>query len=204
MYCYTFRYVIWNTFHVYFICQLCSFLFVYLFIWGLSSHLRIFHSYGDVTNSGEGLHILSYARHSWPLSSEGSVACHTHCDTGHPFIMVISEDPWHSHLLPNVWQWSCHCLFLPLRYVAARIQTSNIPRLRGQRIKPLCHRCGAMQFSLSDDLNKYHSWIIQAQTFDVKHTIVVQQSYKGQYLLTNVLMSTNYFVWTSQWKYKKC
>ena len=31
--------------------------------------------------------------HSWPLSSEGSLACHTYCDTGHPFILVISEDP---------------------------------------------------------------------------------------------------------------
>ena len=36
------------------------------------------------------------ARHSWPLSSECSLAC----NTDHPFIMVIFEDPWHSHLLP--------------------------------------------------------------------------------------------------------
>ena len=42
------------------------------------------------------LKILIYARHSWPLSSEGSLACHTYCDTGHPFIMVISEDQRHS------------------------------------------------------------------------------------------------------------
>ena len=66
-------------------------LFVCLF-WGLSSHLRIFHSYGDVTIPGEGLQILTYARHSWSLSSGGSLACHNYCDTGHPFIMVISED----------------------------------------------------------------------------------------------------------------
>ena len=26
------------------------------------------------------------------------------CDTGHPFIMVIFEDPWHLHLMPSVWQ----------------------------------------------------------------------------------------------------
>ena len=64
-----------------------------LFVWGLSSHSRIFHSYGDVTITGEGLQILTYARHSWPLSSEGSLACHTYCDTDHPFIMVISKDP---------------------------------------------------------------------------------------------------------------
>ena len=54
----------------------------------------------------------SYARHSWLLISESSLTCHTYCDTGLPFTMVTSEDPWHSHLLPSVWQWSCHYLFL--------------------------------------------------------------------------------------------
>ena len=49
--------------------------------------------------TGEGLQILTYTRHSWSLSSEGSFACHTECDTGHPFIMVISEDLCHSYLL---------------------------------------------------------------------------------------------------------
>ena len=60
---------------------------------GFSFRSRIFHLYGDVTFASEGLQILTFARHSWPLSSEGSLACHTYCDTGHPFIMVISEDP---------------------------------------------------------------------------------------------------------------
>ena len=69
-----------------------------------SSHSRFFHSYGDVTITDERMQILTYVRHLWPLSSEGSLACQTFCDTGHPFIMVISEDPWHSHLLPSVWQ----------------------------------------------------------------------------------------------------
>ena len=36
--------------------------------------------------------------HLQPLSSEGSLSYHTYCDTRLPFIMVISEDPWHSHL----------------------------------------------------------------------------------------------------------
>ena len=31
--------------------------------------------------------------------------------------MVISEDPWHSHLLPSVWQWISHYLFLRLTSV---------------------------------------------------------------------------------------
>ena len=49
----------------------------------------------------------------------GFFTCYTHCDTGLPFLMVISEDPWHSQLLPSVWQWSCHYLFLRLPIVTA-------------------------------------------------------------------------------------
>ena len=41
-----------------------------LFDWSLSSHFRIFHSYGDITITGEGLQTLTFAQHSWPLSSE--------------------------------------------------------------------------------------------------------------------------------------
>ena len=54
----------------------------------ISSHL-----YRDVTITCEGLQFLTYARHLRPLSSEGSLSCHTYCDTGHPFKMVIREDP---------------------------------------------------------------------------------------------------------------
>ena len=39
-------------------------------------------------------------------------ACHTYCDTGEPFVMVISEDQWHSRLLLILCQWSCQYLFL--------------------------------------------------------------------------------------------
>ena len=48
------------------LCTIC--LFVCLF----SSHSRIFHSYGDVTIDGEGLQILTFAPHLWPLSSKSS------------------------------------------------------------------------------------------------------------------------------------
>ena len=72
---------------LYYVCFVC------FFVWGFSSDMRIFHSYGDVTITGEGLQILTYTRHYWSLSSEGSLACHTYCDTGHPFIMAIFEDP---------------------------------------------------------------------------------------------------------------
>ena len=52
--------------------------------------LENLYSYRDVTITGDGLQILTNPRHSWPLSREGSLTCHTYC---HPFIMVISEDP---------------------------------------------------------------------------------------------------------------
>ena len=53
----------------------------------------VFHSYGDVTITGEGFQIFTYTQHSWSLSSDGSLACHTYYDKGYLFIMVISEDP---------------------------------------------------------------------------------------------------------------
>ena len=28
--------------------------------------------------------LFKFAHYSWPLSNEGSLACHTYCDTGHP------------------------------------------------------------------------------------------------------------------------
>ena len=103
-----------------------------LFVWSLSSHSRIFHSYGDVTIAGEGLQIFSYARHSWPMSSEGTLTCHSYYDTDLPFIIVVSKDLWHSHLLPSGWQWSCHYLFLRLKSVAPGDRTP-ISRMRGER-----------------------------------------------------------------------
>ena len=58
-----------------------------LFVWSFYSHLRIFHSNGDVIIADEGLQI---ARHS-AQSNVGSLACHTYCGAKHPFIMVICE-----------------------------------------------------------------------------------------------------------------
>ena len=65
-------------------------------------------------------------RHSWSLSSEGSLPCHTYTDTGHPFIMVISTYPCHLHLFPRVKQWSYHYLFLRLRSVAAGFHSATM------------------------------------------------------------------------------
>ena len=109
------------------------------YVCGFPSHLRIFHSYGDITMTGDGLQILTYARHLWTLNSEGSLACHTSCEAGHPFIMLISQDPWHIHLLPSVWQWSCHYLFLRL-WSVIRLEHQTF-HLWGDRLNPPCHRC---------------------------------------------------------------
>ena len=104
---------------------ICLFVFVEFIV-----PLENFHLYGDVTIAVEGLQILTYARHSWTLSSEGSLTCHAHCDTGLPFIMVISEDPWHSHLLPSVWQWSCHLPVFTTQVCRDRWSNPGLPHAR--------------------------------------------------------------------------
>ena len=64
----------------------------------------------------------------WPmLVSEGSSACHTYCDTGHPLIMVISEKSWHLQLFPGF--GSGAVLLLRLRLVATGNRTHNLPAL---------------------------------------------------------------------------
>ena len=103
-----------------------------LFVWSLSSPSRTFHSFGDVTISGEGLQIFNYARHLWQLSSDGSFTCHTYYDTRHPFIMVISEDPRLAHMMPSVWQWSVAAWILTPNLLHSRrtlLSTAPPPRL---------------------------------------------------------------------------
>ena len=68
-----------------------------LFVWAFSFNLWIFHSFGDVTITDEGLQILPYTWHSWKLSSGGSLTCHTYSDTDQTFIMLISEDITHTY-----------------------------------------------------------------------------------------------------------
>ena len=96
-------------------------IFLGLFVWVLRPTQEFF-THMETTSLLVKLQIFTYNRHSWSLRREGSFTCHTYCDTRHPFMMVISEDTWHSHLLPSVWQWSCHYPFLRLRSVASRIR----------------------------------------------------------------------------------
>ena len=68
-----------------------------LFVCGFTSLSTIFHSYGEVTSTGERLQMLTYAWYSWQLLSEGSLSIHTYSDMGYPFIMVIHQDPYDTH-----------------------------------------------------------------------------------------------------------
>ena len=68
---------------------LAAMCFLYMFVWGFSSHSRIFHSYGDITLPVKGYKNFTY---TWPVSNEGSFEYHTYCGKGHSFIMVISGE----------------------------------------------------------------------------------------------------------------
>ena len=67
-------------------CLFCFVLFCLSVCLSLPVPLETIHSYGDVTTTGWGVQSLTYSWHSWPLSTEGSLACHTYWDTGHPII----------------------------------------------------------------------------------------------------------------------
>ena len=97
-------------------------LFVCLF--AFSSNSRIYHSYVDVIMTGEGLHILTYDQHLWPLRSEDSLAYHTYCNTGHPFIKIIFEDrDTHTYCRAHGSGAVTTCF----RSVVAGIRTPNLP-----------------------------------------------------------------------------
>ena len=77
--------------------------------------------------TGEGLQIMTYTRHSWPLSSEGSLACHTYWDREHPCIMVI----WHTPVFEFL---AVELLLLGLTtYVWCDRGLTPISRMRGER-----------------------------------------------------------------------
>ena len=55
------------------------------------------------------------------------LACNTYCDTRHTFIMVISEDPWHTPFAERLAVELSLLVFLRIRSVADRIWTTNLP-----------------------------------------------------------------------------
>ena len=81
--------------------------------------------------TGEGLQILTYARHLWTLSSESSLACHTYCHTEHP------DDPSAKRFSSGaVTTW-----FYDLGLSRLRFEHQTF-RLQGKRPNPLRHCCG--------------------------------------------------------------
>lgn len=81
---------------------------VFLFVCSFKS--SIFHSYGNVTITGEEFQTLTYTRHSWSfrcgIFSVSHLMRHgTSVNNGY------LRRPVASHLLPCVWKWSCYYLF---------------------------------------------------------------------------------------------
>ena len=77
-----------------------------LFVCGFSFTWRIFHSNGYVTINGEGLQIRTHTQWAVRVLQHAS-----HTMTRVIRSIFIFEDPWHLHLLPSAWHWSCRCLF---------------------------------------------------------------------------------------------
>ena len=115
----------------------------YLFVWSLSSHSWIVHSFRDVTMTGVNFDL--YSAHI-AIESESSLACHTYYDTGHLVIMVISENPWHSHLLQAFAFMIRSGTFTAYSYELGlsrlRFEHSTF-RWWGERTKSLGHSCGS-------------------------------------------------------------
>jgi hypothetical protein len=57
------------------------------------SHEQFFSNLATVTINGDGAANLDLYLALTAFSSEGSFTCHTYCDTGPPFLKVISERP---------------------------------------------------------------------------------------------------------------
>ena len=106
---------------------------MYVFVLVCSSHSRIF-----TDSETSPLPVKVYA-HMWSLSIEGSLACHTYCDTGHPFIMFISEDPWHLHLHLAFGSAAVTTCFNDLGLSRLGFEHPTF-RLRGKRSNLLRHR----------------------------------------------------------------
>ena len=122
-----------------------------------STLLRIFHLYGNVTITSEGLQILTYykAWHSWPMSNEGCLACQIYCDTGQLYMMAKYEE-WHLHLLLGISQWSCHFLFL--RLWAGKLNTQH--SACGENAHPTAPLLWLKQIKISVFLHMYKLYLI--------------------------------------------
>ena len=121
------------------------------------SHSIIFHSYEDVTITGEELRIFTNIRHSSPLSSEGSLACHIYCD--HEASVYNCHLRGHVTLTPVAKRLAMELsLFLRLRSIGlSRLGFEHQTfHLRGQRSNRLRHRGGTCKISY---VNIQHTYV---------------------------------------------
>ena len=101
-----------------------SIIFVFcLSVWGFSSHSIHFYSFEHhrwtVANLGLCLVLMAIAL--WGLLSLPYLLWHG------PYVYyVISEDTWHSHVLPSVYQWICHNPLKRLESVVAGFRTPKL------------------------------------------------------------------------------
>ena len=112
-----------------------------------------------ISHIGWYLTPLTYARHSWPFSSEESLACPHLLWHGALFIMVIFEDPWHALVsLPVLTTWVC-----PDRGSSSDLaHVRRKPPRRSLRDGDVIIASeGTANFSLYGRLQWYLSWICQ-------------------------------------------
>ena len=121
--------------------------FVCLFVWGFSSHWRIFHTYEDVTINDGRLQILTNALHVWPLSNEGSLACHTYWDTGRSFRWSSQRIRDTHTYCPAFGSGALSTCFYGLSLSLLGFEHPTF-RLRDDRSNRLRHRCGLHMPSL--------------------------------------------------------
>ena len=108
------------------------------FVWGCFSHSGIFHSFGNVTITGD----FTFLWHSWPLSNKGNLTCHTNCDRDLLFTVVISKDPCPSHLMQSVVSKAVTTCFND--FVLSRPEIEPRSPTCEASVLPLHHRNGAL------------------------------------------------------------
>ena len=130
----------------------------------------------------------------WPiLGTQGNWAVRiplraTPVTRGIRFIMVISEDPWQSHMLPSVRQCSFHYLFKRLRSVPHRGSNPDRPHARRTiYTKPPRNRQTprARVDSCKCTLDRYlHLWLIWVGRCE--RFVCVLKTYSYWYIITRV------------------
>ena len=105
------------------------------FVYSLKQFVNIGHERSDWNNSQKVKEC-----HKWLLNGEGSLGCHTYCDTRISFILFISEYSWHLHLvsLPVSTLYDLGLLRLGLHTVVKLTSISKSPKPLIYEGCPMC------------------------------------------------------------------